>query len=82
MSKGDMMNTQREKVANLCHLQWAGWMQWLFSKGQLNDDKSFIIDPYWVERWQRQMNTAYDDLSEAEKDSDRKEADKFLDLLK
>jgi hypothetical protein len=38
--------------------------------------------PAWaVERWTRQMNTEYSGLAEPEKDSDRREADKFLAVL-
>jgi len=38
--------------------------------------------PMWaVERWQRQMNTPYAELPEEEKNSDREEADKVLQLI-
>jgi hypothetical protein len=40
-----------------------------------------IIPDWAVERWQRQIATDYADLTEEEKDSDRREADKFLALL-
>ena len=42
---------------------------------------SLVIPAKSVRRWARQMNTPYSELSEAEKESDRKEADKFLELL-
>ena len=78
----------REKLAELCHEQWSGWMRYLFSKcGRYSDGRDITPDedaviPQWaVERWQRQMQTPYADLSEEEKDSDRKEADKFLALF-
>ena len=34
-----------------------------------------------IERWRRQMNTPYAELSEKEKDSDREWAKKLIDLL-
>ena len=72
----------KEKIANLCHEQWAGWMQYLFSKGEFMDKDGTWVMPAWaVERWQRQMNTPYEQLSEEEKNSDRTEADKFLALF-
>lgn len=80
------MHKDREKLADLCHKQWSGWMKYLFSKCEtlptlsLNGD--IIVIPTWaVERWKRQINTPYKDLSEEEKNSDRKEADKFIELL-
>jgi len=71
----------REKLANLCHEQWSGWMNYLFGKCRINADGSATIPVEFVDRWFRQMKTDYKDLSEAEQNSDRIEADKFLDLI-
>jgi len=71
----------REKLANLCHDQWAHWMRYLFSKGTFNDDGTWTMPAPMVERWQRQMNTPFSELSCPKRDSDRKEADKFLDVF-
>ena len=35
-----------------------------------------------LERWQRQMNTPYENLSEQEKESDRKEADRTIEAIR
>ena len=41
-----------------------------------------MLIPHWaVDRWTRQLNTDYENLPEEEKDSDRKEADKFIKLF-
>ena len=69
-----------ERLAALCHSQWAGWMRYLFSKAVLQDG-SAVIPQEFVERWVRQMNTPYGRLSESEKESDRTEAKKFIDSL-
>jgi hypothetical protein len=38
--------------------------------------------PAWgVDRWKKQMNTPYANLSDTEQESDRTEADKFLIIL-
>jgi rubrerythrin len=77
----------REKLANLCHEQWSGWMEYLFSKcfaevGQFDKDTGNLIIPEWaVNRWRRQMRTPYAELPENDKESDRKEADRFLAIL-
>jgi hypothetical protein len=66
----------REQLAALAHEQWRGWMLYLFSKCTGYPDGTVTIPAWAVERWTRQMNTPYHDLTEAEKDSDRAEADK------
>jgi hypothetical protein len=40
-----------------------------------------VIDGSWTERWERQIETPYKELSEPEKDSDRAEADKVLEAI-
>jgi len=79
----------REKIAKLAHEQWSGWMDCLFSKcremrpsdGEAFHKECLIIPEWAVKRWTEQAETAYCDLSEKEKDSDRAEADKFLEIF-
>jgi hypothetical protein len=40
------------------------------------DDGSLVIPPHLVEQWQKQIATPYEQLSEAEKESDREQATK------
>lgn len=76
-------NVLRERLAELCHSQWAGWMKYLFDRSTfLFKGGSYILGGMDVKRWQRQMRTEYKDLSEKVKDSDRREADRILKLLK
>jgi len=70
-----------EKLAWLEHDIWANWMKYLFTKGTLNEDGSFTIEPASVKRWTRQMNTDYDNLPEKEKESDRNLVKRFLRML-
>lgn len=58
----------RELVAAMEHDRWARWMEWQYEHDTPENHR----------RWVRQMNTPYDELSEAEKDSDRKEANDTL----
>ncbi len=71
-----------EEVANLAHKQWAGWMEYLSSKCEINDDGTITIPEHLVNRWKRQTNTDYDHLLESEQESDRNEAMKFIKLMK
>jgi len=68
----------KEGLAELAHAQWSGWMEYLFSKCTSNADGTMTIPKWAVDRWKRQCDTLYADLSEEEKDSDRAEADKYM----
>lgn len=70
-----------EVIAQLCHSQWAGWMEYLFSKSTHNIDGSITIPPELVARWRRQTAASYEELPENEKQSDRVEARKFFRLF-
>lgn len=73
----------QELTADFVHEQWSNWMRYLFSKGTFNDDDGTWTMPAWaVERWQRQLNTPYEALPDNEKETDLAEANKFLSLLK
>lgn len=69
-----------DAMADLEHDRWSGWMKYQASKVDLANKPG--EERNHVERWQRQMVTKYADLSEQEKESDRAEARKTLDLLK
>lgn len=71
----------REQLADLCHRQWTGWMRYMFSKGISNFDGTWTMPAKMVERWTRQMNTPYSQLSQSEQDSDRSEADRFMEVI-
>ena len=55
-------------------------MKHLFGLSKKNEDGSVTIPALLVDRWTRQMNTEYKDLSDAEKDSDRAEADRMIEI--
>jgi len=68
----------REKCAAIEHERWSGWMKHLFSKC---DSVSGQIPQWAVERWKRQMNTPYAELSQSEKDSDLREVDSYFQMV-
>lgn len=72
----------RELYADRIHEARTNWMEHVFSKSTIHDDGTAIIPEWAVREWKRQMLTPYCDLSEAEKDADRREADVFLEMLK
>lgn len=71
----------REQLAALAHDQWSGWMRYLFGRCRWNADGSMTIPAVSVGWWRRQLSTPYAELSEPEKDSDRKEADRYLAIF-
>jgi hypothetical protein len=72
--------TPREDLANLSHEIWAHWMTYMFSRCEETQGGTLI--PFELEqRWKRQMQTDYADLSEKEKESDREQADKILRII-
>lgn len=70
-----------EKIAEAQHKIWAHWMKYLFSKAKVNQDGSVTISADLVERWSRQMHTSYKDLTDTEKESDRRQANKVLNSI-
>ena len=70
----------KELLAEHAHKMWSGWMKYMFSKSHRID--GVVVIPAWaVDRWTRQMNTPYKDLPKSEKESDRAEADKIMELI-
>ena len=72
---------QREVLADKVHEVWVKWMKYQSTKGVKNSDGSFTINADSIERWERQMNTPYVDLTEEEKTSDRNIANEYMDII-
>jgi hypothetical protein len=79
----------REKLADLAHEQWSGWMRYMLPilEPILKTREDHFPDEVperafaSLVRWKRQLSTPYADLPENEKESDRVEADKVLALI-
>lgn len=76
------MDEERETLAAYAHSAWAAWMDYLYSKAIHRTDGAILIPEWAARRWLRQKETPYADLPEAEKESDRAEADKMLAILR
>lgn len=70
-----------EQLAAMEHERWSGWQQYLHSKCEVQPDGSLLIPAGLVERWERQIATPYDQLSEREKENDRMEVRKYWHLI-
>lgn len=71
----------REELADYAHEAWSGWMKYLFEKSVEEPDGTVTIPAWAVKRWRRQATTIYKDLPEEEKESDREEADRMLEIV-
>ena len=72
------MNSKREILAELAHAQWSGWMEYLFSKGVLNEDGTWTMPAWAVENkkdgFAYSQALAFESLELREKfDQDKKE---------
>lgn len=70
-----------EKIAKVQHEIWTHWMEYLFDEASINEDGSVTLSAEDVARWKRQISTDYEQLSEKEKESDREQARKVIDVL-
>ena len=60
-----------EQLAEIEHIQWAHWTKYMLDHST----------PENIERWKKQSDTPYSELSEAEKDLDRDWARKVINIL-
>jgi hypothetical protein len=70
-----------ESLAAAEHERWSHWQSHLHSKCERLADGSLRIPADLVARWETQISTAYADLSESEKDSDREQVRRYLLLI-
>lgn len=79
-----------EAGADLEHDRWARWQKYMFSKmveeerfeeGSHFKTGNYILPKEFVDRWFRQIDTPYSELSEPEKESDREETRSYLPFL-
>lgn len=66
----------RDQLAAFTHEVWANWMKHLIPK--IVNRKVENSD---IERWGKQIITPFEDLSEEEKESDRKVVEKVLNKI-
>jgi len=78
-----------EKLASIEHERWADWQKYLHSKLGYNEYKKdgktyacYTMEAGDYEHWNRQIDTDYKELPEAEKDSDREQVMRYWHLIK
>lgn len=71
-----------EKLAAIEHERWAHWQKYMHGVCSTGVDGALVIPVQFVEGWERQINTPYAELSEAEKESDRDQVRRYWDLVR
>lgn len=71
-----------DQLADIEHARWAKWQRYMHSKALKQPDGSLIIPADLVGRWERQIETPFHSLSEAEKESDRDQVREYLPIIK
>ena len=77
----DLLHQLLEPLAAVEHERWSHWQRYLHSKCLRQSDGSLLIPADLVERWQKQIDAKYDELSEHEKESDRDQVRKYLPVI-
>ncbi|WP_315755849.1 MULTISPECIES: hypothetical protein [unclassified Bradyrhizobium] len=70
-----------EALADVEHQRWSHWQLYMHGKCERKPDGSLSIPADLAERWQRQIETPYSALSEAEKESDREQVRRYLPMI-
>jgi hypothetical protein len=70
-----------EQLAAIEHERWSHWQLYMHSKGERQTDGSLLLPAELVTRWESQATTAFADLTESEKDSDREQVNRYLPLI-
>ena len=70
-----------EKLAEIEHERWSAWQRYVHSVCTKNGDGSLIIPKVFADGWNRQIRTPYLELTEKEKDGDRREVMKYWHLI-
>lgn len=71
-----------EELAALEHERWSHWQRYLHSKCIPAENGDLTIPANLVNRWTTQMSTPYPALSEQEKESDREQVRRTLELIR
>lgn len=70
-------------MADYVHRNWSHWMKHFFTKGMpmygpSDNQRGYYLSGEYAERWRRQMETPYEELSPEEQESDRKIAGEMI----
>ena len=71
-----------EDLAAIEHQRWATWQKYVHEHGVRQADGALVLPADLVARWERQIATPYQSLTEEEKESDRDQVRKYLPVVR
>ena len=77
----DLLGGLIEQLAAVEHERWSHWQRYVHSKCIRQPDGSLLLPADLVARWEKQIETKYEELGEQEKESDREQVRKYLPLI-
>jgi hypothetical protein len=70
-----------EVLAAVEHERWSHWQRYVHEMGEALPNGALLLPAKLVSRWERQISTRYEDLSEDEKESDREQVRRYLPII-
>jgi hypothetical protein len=80
-SVAEALKSILDELAAIEHERWSTWQAHLHSQGMRQADGSLVLPAELVARWERQIQTPYDQLTDAEKQSDRDQVRRYLPTI-
>lgn len=72
------LDTAIDRLAAIEHERWAHWQCYMHEAGERLADGRLVLPSDQVSRWERQIATPFDRLTETEKESDREQVRRYL----
>lgn len=82
MNTDQIIDGLLDELASIEHTRWAKWQRYLHDASIRQQDGSLLIPAGLVKRWERQIETPYQSLSEEEQESDREQVREYLPVIK
>ena len=77
-----MLEALIEELAAIEHARWAHWQKYMHEQCERLPDGRLVVPADLVRRWEKQIETPYDQLSEKEKGRDREQVERVLPVLR
>jgi len=70
-----------QRLAAIEHERWAHWQRYVHDQCESKEDGSLVIPAELVARWEAQIKTPYNELTDDEQQSDREQVARYLPAI-